>query len=195
MNHGDVPAPALGLERRRFLALLLSPALLALARPISALAGDDPAQPFPKPGTSTWADACSALGKVRTQSLATLAADLLPPGALLTGEALQRLDSAEAARMGTVLAVDARIPDWHNQQLDVLNEKAGAMWQDVPPEKRKAFLDALFAARDTALNADDTAVLDNLKEYVVRVRDDLEIAFWHFPALAQRVTELADAPK
>jgi hypothetical protein len=189
MNSGDVPA----LDRRRFLALLLSPALLALARPLSCLAGDDEKAPAPKAGASAWNDPCSALGKVRTQSLAVLAADLLPPTALLAGEELQRLDTAEAARMGVVLSVDPRVPEWHIQQLDVLNEKAGAMWQDVPAEKRTAFLDKLFAARDPGLSADDAAAYDTLKDYVVRVRDDLEIAFWQFPALAQRVTELADA--
>ena len=184
--------PALG--RRRFLALLCSPALLALARPFTALAGDDAAA-GPVSGGAAWIEACAALGKVRAQSLATLAGDLLPANALLNADALQHLDAAEAGRIGTALKVDARVPDWHNQQLDVLNEKSGAMWQDVPADKRKAFLDSLFAVRDPALNADDAAQLDALKEYVLRVRDDLEIVFWQFPAVTQRVTELADVQK
>ena len=183
------------LDRRRFLALLLSPALLAVVSPLKCLAEDDGVKPVPTPLTS-WIDACAPLGKVRAQTLAALAADLLPTGALKLDDAtLQKLAAAEAARIGAVLSNDGRFSPWYIQQLDALTEKTGAMWQDLPAEKRSAWLEKFFAAPDAAATADESAAHTALQTFLVRLRSDLEVAFWEFPPVAQRVVELAGARK
>ena len=191
MNGGAVS----GIERRRFLALLLSPALLALANPLRALAEDDNKTPQ-LPGGSPWLDACAPLGKVRAQTLAALAADLLPPAALKLNDAtLAQLAAAEAARIGGTLSADPRYAPWHIQQLDALTEKTKTMWQDLPAEKRAVWLKQFFAAPDPALTADDSAIHTALQDYLLRLRSDLEVAFWELPPLALRVIELSDVKR
>ncbi len=193
--NGGTGGEVSGIERRRFLALLLSPALLAAVSPLRALAEDDGKSPQ-LAGSSPWLDACAPLGKVRAQTLAALAADLLPPAALKLDDAtLAQLAAAEAARIGGTLSADPRFAPWHIQQLDALTEKTKAMWQDLPAEKRNAWLTQLFAAPDPAATADDSAAHTALQNYLLRLRSDLEVAFWELPPLALRVIELSDVKR
>jgi len=183
-----------GIERRRFLTLLLSPALLAVVSPLRAMAEDDGKSHPPTTG-SPWLDACAPLGKIRAQTLAALAADLLPPAALkLDDVTLAKLAAAEATRIGGTLN-DPRFAPWHIQQLDALTEKTKTMWQDLPAEKRTTWLTQFFAAPDPAATADESAAHTALQNYLLRLRSDLEVAFWELPPVTQRVVELSDVKK